>query len=250
MDKDFLQYCLKVGAFTEEAFRRVTASVAGDASLYATIVKAKVISENSLAVTAGEFYRAPVVDLTRIVPDPRATVYGSLEDCRKLDFLPFTLDPVVGLLVAVVDYAKIHAVKAFLQTMHVTAMKFYIAPVETLRKSVELVYEAKSESSLSSRMNRKASILKTQSSVLPKDALKRHAKKNNVALGVDVQRLQAMSVELSDCQEEVATLRQRVEQLNATVSLESRMIRELAKILRDSGILDARGFEQWLLTQR
>lgn len=252
MDSGFVEYCLNVGAFSKDALNDVLLRVREGTSLYEAVIRAKLVLQEDLAIIAGEYYHAPVVDLSKIKPESKAIAYGSLNDCKRLMFMPFGVDPVVGLLVAIADFAEIKPIQALLQTLHVERIKFYIAPFDTLSKMIELVYDQIDPNlSLTSRLKRNASLLKTQATEIDfSNAKKKKTQDAFQVQGIDIRRLQVLSLELADCREENKVLRQRVEQLNATLELESEMIRELVKILRANGTLDDRSFEQWLLAQR
>ena len=259
MDNNFLEYCINQGLFTNEDLRNVIARMAPGASIYEALTKLTVTDETQLAVVAGEYYDCPVVDIMRVTPDPKATVYGSAVDCRKYSFIPFALDPIVGVLIALVDYSMMGSIRAFLKSAHVERMKFYIAPCGALNKMLDTIYGQPAAAPVPENVRpRKQSILRTQS--VDFDYTNVHRTNSSSGLNAattypppqtsDARKLQAMAFELAACREENSVLRQRIEQLSSAVELESSMIRELAKVLKTTGALDASSFERWLTALR
>lgn len=256
MDNNFLEYCINQGLFTNEQLRGVISQMTPSESIYEKLTSLKIIEETQLAVSAGEYYDCPVVDIMRVTPDPKATAYGAALECRKYAFLPFALDPVVGVLVALADYSMLGSIRSFLKAAHVERMKFYIAPCQALNQMLDTIYgqQAAAPEPEVKRM-RKQSILRTQSVDFDLGARRvdSGAGFNPASSSLptsDSRRLQAMAFELAACREENSTLRHRIEQLSTAVELESGMIRELAKVLKTSGALDAASFERWLSAMR
>lgn len=270
MDTKFLDYCVEVGVLDSADLTSALATSEEGVSIYETLIRKQSIAQEQLAVAAGEFYNCPVVDLSRVSPEPQAIKYGTGVICRHLLFLPFVIDISAGLLVALADYALKERIIAYLKEMRVERMKFYIAPYETLRQSIASVYSSdnsslsSSNSSLSSsnssmhssgqsqqsvQRRRKASILRTQCVDFDIASLRKDASSSSLNTS-DERRIQAIAFELAACREENNQLRQRVEQLTSAVELESAMIRELARILKSTGSLDSMSFERWLTSLR
>ena len=262
MDTRFLDYCVEVGIFEEADLSSALATSEEGVSIYETLIRKYYVSQDQLAVAAGEYYDCPVVDLSRVLPEPQATKYGSGVICRHLMFLPFVLDISAGLLIAIADFSLKDCVIAYLKEMRVERMKFYIAPYDTLRQSIASAYASESslsisnshqlnasQSQLSAQRRRKSSILRTQGTEFDLSSLRRDSGSFSLNSS-DERRIQAMSVELANCREENNILRQRIDQLTAAVELESMMIRELAKTLKANGTLDAKTFESWLTSLR
>ena len=249
MDTKFLEYCVKTGIFTQDMLRRVASTLDEGVSIYDSLIRKGLVSQEQLAISAGKFYDCPVVDLSRVTPEPQATSYGSGAVCRRHYFIPFAVDPVVGVLVAIADYAHANDVAAYLKEVGVERVKFYIAPFHTLIKMLDKVYgnEQPAASAVSGKMRRSASILRTQCVDFDISSLQRAS--SSPAVGED-QRVQNLTQELAAAKEEIAFLRQRVEQLASTIELETSMTRELVKILKIQGTLSAENFERWLTSQR
>lgn len=262
MDTNFLNYCVKAGVFEETDLKSALNTLEEGVSIYETLIRKQYVTQEELAVAAGEYYDCPVVDLSRVSPEPQAIKYGSSLVCRHLLFLPFVVDISAGLLIAIADYSLKERVIAYLKEMRVERMMFYIAPYETLRQTIISIYgtdnsfsiadnsQLSNQSQLTAQRRRRSSILRTQG--IDFDISKLRKEPNNVSSSVpsDEQMLKTLTAELAACREENHLLRQRVEQLSASVELESVMIRELAKILKSTGVLDSSSFERWLTSLR
>ncbi len=124
MDTKFFDYCVKTGVISQQDLHKVLESSDDSVSIYETLIHSNVITQEQLAVSAGEYYQCPVVDLSKITPEPNATAYGTSQDCRRLHFVPFAVDPVAGVLVALVDYSQLSGVKSFLKSARIERMKF------------------------------------------------------------------------------------------------------------------------------
>lgn len=256
MDNNFLEYCINQSLFTNEDLRNVISHMTPGASIYEMLTRMSVVDETQLAVAAGEFYDCPVVDILRVTPDPKATLYGSASECRKYSFIPFAVDPVVGVLIALVDYSQLGIIRTYLKSAHVERMKFYIAPCLSLNQMLDNIYGQYSAPEPEVRRPRPQSILRTQSvdfdfsGIRKADSSPNMNAAPNASQTSDARRLQAMAFELAACREENSVLKQRIEQLSSTVELESCMIRELAKVLKTTGALDASSFERWISALR
>ena len=248
MDAKFLQYCIKSGIFTQDLLRRVVSTMDENVSIYDSLIRKGLVNQEQLAITAGNFYNCPVVDLSRVTPESQATSYGSGSVCRRHFFIPFAVDPVVGVLVAIADYSYSEAVTNYLKEASVDRIKYYIAPFHTLMQMVDKVYGPESQAmpAVSGKMRRSSSILRTQCVDFDIASLQ----KSSQSSSSEDPRIQKLTQELAESREEVAALRQRLEQLAATIELETAMTRELVKILKTQGILSAEGFERWLTSQR
>ncbi len=247
MDAKFLKYCMDSGIVSQDVLRRSLAMTDDGTSIYAVLIHQAGVSQEQLAITAGEFYECPVVDLSKVTPEPAATGYGSGALCRRLNFIPFSVDPVVGVLVALVDYTQADEITGYLREAKVERMKFYIAPMDTLLQVVNKVYASDRDvlNDMPGNLRRRASILRTQ--YLNLDMV------NNGAGRPDLESshaLQEVQKELRSCKEENAQLRHRIEQLSETLELEITMSRKLAQILKSKGVLDNDSFERWLMSQR
>lgn len=258
MDAKFLEYCVKNRILSQAVVNEFQSQPNTSNSGYEQLVKMGVISQEQLAVSAGEFYDCQVVDLSKVKPEPNATAYGNATDCFRFQFIPFAIEPAGALLVALADYALLQGAQMILRAARVERMKFYIAPVITLNTMLLDVYGPAEESVIPvTRQKRSMSILRTQFldfdlSNLRKDNSGQdgNASSNAQTQALDARKLQAMSIELAACHEENAQLRARVDQLIGAVELESSLIRELAKLLNNSGILDSKTYECWLSNQR
>lgn len=238
MDAKFIDYCLKSGLFPQDTLKSALVGSDPSASIYKLLVQHQLVTQDQLAVAAGEFYQCPVVDISRVTPDSKALNYGSAYICNKLNFLPFAIDPVAGLLVALADYTQIDAISAFLKDSRVERMKFYIAPCETLQKNILAAYGKPSAIDMS-RACKRPSILRTQ-----------FMDGDNSSTSKLEEQLSKMVADIAAAREENLQLRFQIEQLSATVELEANLLRELAKILKSSGVMDTQSFERWLLSQR
>ena len=251
MDVKFLQYCIETDVLTSTAVSDLMSQSNSSASGYELLVKMGAVSQEQLAVSAGEFYQCQVVDLSRVTPEPKATAYGNAADCRRFLFIPFAIEPAGSLLVALADYSLLQGAQMVLRSARVERMKFYIAPVNTLVNMLNTVYGSEEAASVSPR-KRSMSILRTQYLDFDLAGLRKDSSssESNASQSVDAKRLQAMSMELAACHEENALLKARLEQLFAAVELESGLIRDLARLLNSTGKLDSKTYETWLSNQR
>ena len=247
MDAKFLKYCIDSGAVSQDALRRALAMTDDGTSIYAALIHQAGVSQEQLAITAGEYYECPVVDLSRVTPEPAATGYGSGAICRRLNFIPFSVDPVVGILVALVDYTHVDEIKTYLKDAKIERMKFYIAPMDTLIQVVNQVYASDKDvlNEIPGNLRRRASILRTQ--YLNLDMVNSGSQKADLESSHQYQELLK---ELQTCKDENIQLRHRIEQLSETLELEISMSRKLAQILKGKGVLDNESFERWLMSQR
>ena len=76
IDTKFLEYCVKSGILTQDALKRVTSTVDENVSVYDIIIRRGLVTQEQLAIAAGEYYKCPVVDLSRVTPEAQATSYG------------------------------------------------------------------------------------------------------------------------------------------------------------------------------
>jgi len=253
MDVKFLEYCVSAELLTRDVLRQVVSRRSEDVSIYDTLIRVGGLSEERLAVFAGEFYKCPVVDLLKIKPESNAMRYGALAPCRRLAFFPFAVDSVAGVLVAVADYAKFNAIEEHLRSLRVERMRFYIAPYDTLMHFIETHYRDggnEQRNSVEFRSSRNPSILRTQY-MTPDTPWPRSA--DDVSKGVadpDKKQFFDMATRLNELSEENIHLRQQLEKLSSALELDALMIRELAKFLKTSGLMPAAAFERWLTTQR
>lgn len=249
MDANFVEYCITSGVLDRDAVKSVLAKSESNTSLYKTLIQSGLISQDQLAISAGDYYQCPVVDISKVTPNTKALSYGSGSVCRRYGFLPFAVDPVVGLLVAISDYAQLHAVTTFLKDARVERMKFYIASYDTLLHTIQTYYGADNGlpeiSSTMGPLRRRPSILRTQYGDLDPQPYE-----HEISSLQSDRRLQQIMSELSACKDDNRALRQRIEQLSVTVELEASMLRELAKVLKSTGVIDVQNFERWLLSQR
>lgn len=249
MDANFIEYCVNLGQISQDKLRLALAKADTGMPIYEALIQSEAISQEQLAICAGEFYHCQVVDLSRVSPDPKALCYSTVSDCQRFCFIPFAVDPVAGLLVAIGDYTQVDAVTAFLREARVERMKFYIALYETLNDLIQKCYSvslpevsATVSGGLSPR--RRPSILHTQYV----DADMSHP--GDLGLSQMDRKLSGVMSELAACKEDNAILRQRLEQLTATVELDAALLRELGRVLKSTGALDAQSFERWLVSQR
>ena len=250
MDTKFFDYCVKTGVISQQDLHKVLESSDDSVSIYETLIHSNVITQEQLAVSAGEYYQCPVVDLSKITPEPNATAYGTSQDCRRLHFVPFAVDPVAGVLVALVDYSQLSGVKSFLKSARIERMKFYLAPYDTLIHMIDQLYGPPANEVAPKRLRRTTSLIQLQTELDIQSQRKQDLSSMFDSASSDDRRLKAMAFELAACREENNILRQRVEQLSTAVELEANMLRELGRILKASGVLTNQDFEQWLFTQR
>ena len=249
MDAKFLKYCIDTGVVSQDTLRRALAMTDDGTSIYAVLIHQAGVSQEQLAITAGEFYECPVVDLSRVKPEPAATGYGAGSICRRLNFIPFSVDPVVGVLVALVDYSQVDEITNYLHDAKIERMKFYIAPMDTLIQVVNKVYASDKDvlNEIPTNLRRRASILRTQYLNLDMVNGGGGASKPDAD---NSHQLQEIQKEMQACKDENTQLRHRLEQLSETLELEISMSRKLAQILKAKGILDNDSFERWLISQR
>jgi len=254
MDVKFLEYCVSAGLLNRDVLRQVVSRRSEDVSIYDTLIRVGGISEERLAVFAGEFYKCPVVDLLKIKPESNAMRYGALAPCRRLTFFPFAVDSVAGVLIAVADYAKFNVIEEHLRSLRVERMRFYIAPYETLMHFIETHCKAdggnERSNSVDFRAHRNPSILRTQFTNLDTPWPRSAGDSSRGGTDPDKKQFFEMAVRLNELSEENMHLRQQLEKLSSALELDALMIRELAKFLKTSGLMPAAAFERWLTTQR
>ena len=248
MDNKFLQYCVNSGILTQDVLHRVVSTMDENVSIYDSLIRKGLVTQEQLAISAGSFYKCSVVDLSKVTPESQATSYGSGSLCRRNYFIPFAVDPVVGVLVAIADYSYSEKVTAYLKEASVDRIKYYIAPFHTLMQMIDKVYgpEMTTASTVSGKIRRSSSILRTQCVDFGVPGVQ----SSNSSSSAGNAQVQKLTEELKESREEVAALQQRLEQLAATIELETAMTRELVKILKTQGILSEESFERWLASQR
>ena len=247
MDANFIEYCVNAGLISQDKLRAALVKADAGASIYECLIGVGALSQEQLAIAAGDYYHCQVVDLSRVTPDAKAICYSTAAVCRRFSFIPFALDPTAGLLVALADYSQIEAITAFLRDARVEQMKFYIAPYGTLHLVIERCYSIslpEIASTTNPPVRRRPSILHTQYLDLESP----HG--NDAGLTQLERKVSNLTSELAAYKEENAVLRQRLEQLAATVELDASLLRELGKVLKSTGGLDANNFERWLAAQR
>lgn len=247
MDANFIEYCVNAGLISQDKLREALVKADTGASIYECLISVGALSQEQLAIAAGDYYHCQVVDLSRVSPDAKAICYSTAAVCRRFSFIPFALDPTAGLLVALADYSQMDAVTAFLRDARVEQMKFYIAPYRTLHHVIERCYSIslpEIASTTNAPVRRRPSILHTQYVDMESSYV------NDAGLSQLERKISNLSSELAAYKEENAVLRQRLEQLAATVELDAALLRELGKLLKSTGGLDANNFERWLIAQR
>lgn len=249
MDANFVEYCVNSGLINQDKLRSALVKADAGTSIYESLISAGTISQEQLAIAAGDFYHCQVVDLSRVTPDAKAICYATGAVCRRFAFIPFALDPAAGLLVALADYTQIDSITAFLRDARVERMKFYIAPYETLMRVIERCYsialpEIAPAPNAAQPVRRRPSILHTQYVDLESQNL------SDINTTQVDRKIANLASELAAYKEENAILRQRLEQLTATVELDASLLRELGKVLKSAGVLDSNNFERWLAAQR
>ncbi len=253
MDNIFFNYCIDQELFTREALDRAVNMTSESVSIYETLVQNGVISQERLAITAGEFYKVPVVDLSQVKPEPSALRYGSNVLGHKLGFLPFAIDPAAGVLIAIMDYANQESVRIYLQGQRVERMNFYIAPCNTLIRYINTYLEAPTqrERLLSipeeNARRRKSSVVHTQ--YLSFDSIP-IAQSATVPDPETLKTIQNLQKKVKSLTEENMALRQQMDHISRMIELESQLTRELASALKANGTLSNITFDRLLSTLR
>ena len=245
MDAKFLKYCIDTAVVSQDALRRALLMADDGTSIYDILIHQIGVSQEQLAIAAGEFYECPVVDLLRVHPEPAATAYGSAVMCHRLGFFPFSIDPVAGVLVAIADYTQTDDIANYLRESKIERMKFYIAPLDTLSQAIDHTYAPQHNNELSRSGNRRDSVLRTQ--YFDIELADTETPFPNAGNSHFVQEL---SKELEICKDENAQLKQRVEQLSSSLDLEMQMMRKLVQLLASKGSIDGDSIERWLSSQR
>jgi len=253
MDQNFFNYCIEQELFAREALDRAVNSTSDTLSIYEALIQSGVVSQEKLAITAGEYYKIPVVDLSQVKPETSALRYGSNVLGRKLGFLPFAIDPAAGVLIAIVDYSMQESVRVYLQGQRVERMSFYIAPCTTLMRYIATYLEpTPARERLVSvpeenARRRKSSVVHTQ--FLTFDSVPAAAP----AAGPDpetLKNIQSLQKKVKTLTEENLALRQQMDHLSRMIELESQLTRELASALKANGTLSNVTFDRLLSSLR
>lgn len=259
IDNRFIEYCLSRALFSREKLS--TINISEDASAYDAIIHAGLTTQQQLAIAAGDFYKVPVADVNQIKPDPSALAYGNQPLCRKLLFLPFSIDPNAGLLIAIADFVNQELVRNYMRGKGILKMNFYIAPYEDLIRLINTSYGHREtsgfiqvpdglrpaatqtsglfqnpENGRGTAGFRKPSIVLDEITAFPASAVN----------GDQSQLFSKLVAAIDTLKADNAALHQQVDKLMLMLELETTFTRELVKNLKNGGTISAVAFEQLL----
>ncbi len=255
MDNRFIDYCIQNGILTRDSIVRAQQMMNESTSFYEALVHSNAITQEDLAISAGEFYDAQVVDLSQVTPEPNALRYGSPVLCRKLSFFPFAVDTLAGVLIAVADYTKTDQIRDFLQGQRVERMNFYVAPCDTLARFIDKFFEAPKPrerllSFVDGPRQRNNSIMHGQYSSSYESALpvvdSQATEMNTQQIAVNTRQIASLQKKVEAMNDENVYLRQQIDKLNRMLELEAQLSRQLATMLKTNGTLPAAQFDNLL----
>ncbi len=231
MDEKFFAYCLEEDIFDAEMLSENPLDA--KTCSYEMLIQQGYVSQERLAIAAGTFYHCPVVDLSRVTPEVEATRYGSSTACRNLGFLPFAVDPIVGVVIAVADYTQSEEITSYLKDMNVERVKFYIAPYESLMQMIERLYgpESGTFSSVLGRNRR----LTLRAQCIDFDSKSEEKDK----------RIELLEREIVAGRESIQILRRQVEKLETQLARDEALLEQMAGLLCAQGIMDEELLQQW-----
>lgn len=243
MDQKFIEHCIKnkiVGADIVNVLQK-DSSIGID--FYSKLVEIGAVTQEKLAVSAGDFYKSPVVDLSKVKPDAKALACCTPDEYRKWCFVPIALEPNGTLHVAIVDFSYLDSVQAILKGKGIDKGKYYIAPVNSLTNMINSVFgkPAPEEGSMLKKSRLNVKTQKRKDNISNSDS-----HQNNHSQQSDSQILQ----ELNACRSEIQDLKLQMNKLTAVMELESNLLRTLAKTLVNKGVIDSKTFDQWLNSMR
>lgn len=259
IDNHFIEYCINRSLFSREKFNAI--SIPEDASVYDVMIRSGLTTQQQLAIAAGDYYKIPVADVNQIKPDPSALTCGNPSLCRRLLFLPFSIDPGAGLLIAIADLTNQDLVRNFMRGRGIVKMNFYIAPYDDLVRLINNSYERPRETSGFIQIPDGVRNSATQTSGLlqiPENRGTSGFRKPSInldeitafpAAAVNTDQSQLLSklvAAIDTLKADNAALHQQVDKLMLMLELETTFTRELVKNLKNGGTISAVAFEQLL----
>ena len=243
MDQKFIEHCIKNKIVGTDIINVLQKDNSIGTDFYSKLVEIGAVSQEKLAVSAGEFYKTPVVDLSKVKPDAKALACCTPDEYRKWQFVPIALESNGTLHVALVDFSYLDSVKTLIEGKGIEKSKYYIAPVNSLAEMINKVFGKPAVEEASVFRKSRASV-RTQ---------KRKDDINNASSQTGSPIMQSNSKlmqELAACREENQELRLQLNRLTAVMELESNLLRSLAKTLVNNGVIDSKTFDRWLESMR
>ena len=260
IDNRFIEYCINRSLFSRENINAI--SIPDDSSAYDAIIHSGLTTQQQLAIAAGDYYKVPVADVNQIKPDPSALTCGNPTLCRRLLFLPFSIDPSAGLLIAIADLTNQDLVRNFMRGKGIIKMSFYIAPYDDLVRLINNSYERPRETSgfiqvpdsLRTGATQTSGLLQIPDNVRGTSGFRKPSINLDeitafpaAAVNADQSQLLSKLVAAIDTlKADNAALHQQVDKLTLMLELETTFTRELVKNLKNGGTISAVAFEQLL----
>ncbi len=242
MDQKFIEHCIKNKLVGQDVVTVLQKDSSIGADFYSKLVEIGAVSQEKLAVSAGEFYKTPVVDLTKVKPDAKALACCTPNEYRKWQFVPIALESNGLLHVALVDFSYLDSVKTLLDGKGIEKAKYYIAPVNSLAEMINKVF--------GKPVAEEASVFKKS-----RIAVRTQKRKDDINNASQISKIDSapsskLMQELAACREENQELRLQLNKLTAVMELESTLLRSLAKTLVTNGVIDSKTFDRWLESMR
>ena len=136
-----LDHLVQTGVLSDVQLRSALAhQKEAGGELLDVLIDAELVGEIDLARGLANFFRFPLVNLSRIRVTKQALKRATGEFCRRQQVMPFGVDSESGdLLVAVSDPAQVSAIDA-LRFRNGQNVKPYVAPKTQLKQAVEFYY--------------------------------------------------------------------------------------------------------------
>lgn len=136
-----LDHLVQTGVISDVQLRSALAhQKEAGGELLDVLIDAELVGEIDLARGLANFFRFPLVNLSRIRVTKQALKRATGEFCRRQQVMPFGIDSESGdLLVAVSDPAQVSAIDA-LRFRNGQNVKPYVAPKTQLKQAVEFYY--------------------------------------------------------------------------------------------------------------
>ncbi|MBQ1265263.1 MAG: hypothetical protein IIY06_00640 [Proteobacteria bacterium] len=250
IDNRFIDYCISRNFFSRDRFNSIHISEEG--STYDAIINNNLANQQQLAIAAGDYYKVPVADVNQIKPDPSALAYANAALCKKLLFLPFSIDPNAGLLIAIADYINQDLVRNFMLGKGVTKMNFYVAPYNDLLRIVSLSYERPRETSgfiqLPDSLRNNSYLRKPSCNIdeIRKPSCNIDEITAFPSIPEQGQAFSKLLASVDALHADNIALRQQIDKLTQMLELETTFTRELVRNLKSNGILSDVIFERLL----
>jgi len=270
MNAKLLDHLIKSGAVDA---RHVRAAIAQHRQSGDDVLKLlryrNAISDVDLARALGAFFKCKVVDINRVKPKRDALQIATADFCLRHEVLPFSIDRQTGeLLVAVSNPERAEAALDTLQRDANRRIRTYIAPLQGLLKSIRQAYPSAAKSGgqsleeLTDTHNKSASWTMNRSQIVEVSTIARVPDFQTASpTGVGIRRgsspgISSMTLEeLSDLvpvngvvehlrtefgklQKENEALREHVHRLERSLQLEIELVRQLAELLLEQGVLN------------